>query len=310
MGGTGIHIAKCENEFLKLAEILGIPTVGGWNAYDLVPNDHLCYAGRPGTVGDRSGNFTVQNADFLLTLGCRLNIRQISYNWDDFASNAWKAQVDIDKTELQKPTLHNNISVHADLKTFMPLLLGLLKGWNIMRDHSEYLFWCKERVTKYPVLQPNHMKPGLVNHYNFMDKLFNVLSPGDVVIAANATAAIASAQAGKLKQGVRLYSNSGNASMGYDLPAAIGASVTGKSKRIICLAGDGSIMMNLQELQTIIAFNLPIKIFLLNNNGYLSIKLTQSAYFNDIMLGTEPSNGVSFPAFTKLAKAFVSKSGK
>ena len=303
LGGTGVHLSGMEKEFLALGEKLGVPLVGGWNAYDLVPNAHPCYAGRPGTVGDRPGNFTVQNADFLLTLGCRLNIRQISYNWGAFAQRAWKAQVDVDSAELAKPTLNNDLAVQADLRLFLPLLNKALNDWQPKAEHKEYLAWCQERVQRYPVLQKAQLQSPMVNPYYFMDKLFTHLERGDVVVAANATAAVVSAQAGCMKEDVRLFSNSGDASMGYELPAAIGAALSGKARHLVCLAGDGSIMMNLQELQTIIGKRLPITIFLLNNNGYLSIRMTQSAYFADNKFGTGPENGVSLPDFTKLAAA-------
>lgn len=303
MGGTGIHICGLEQTFLSLGEKLHTPLVGGWNAYDLVPDDHPCYAGRPGTVGDRAGNFTVQNADFLLVLGCRCNIRQISYNWEAFAPHAWKAQVDADSAELVKPTLRNDLAVQADLRNFLPLLLAEVENWRSVPEHGAYLAWCKERVTRYPVLQEQYKTSPLINPYYFMDRLFHYLQDGDVVVAANATAAVVSAQAGRMKKGVRLFSNSGDASMGYDLPAAIGAALSGKARRLVCLAGDGSIMMNMQELQTIIGLHLPVLVFLLNNQGYLSIRMTQSAYFADNKFGTGPENGVSLPDYTKLAEA-------
>ncbi len=303
MGGTGLHICGLEEEFRALGERLGVPLVGGWNAYDLVPDDHPCYAGRPGTVGDRAGNFTVQNADFLLILGCRCNIRQISYNWEAFAPRAWKAHVDADSAELAKPTLRNDLALQADLRDFLPLLHEAAAGWRPLPEHREWLAWCGQRVARYPALQKNQMTSPLVNPYYFMDRLFRQLRQGDAVVAANATAAVVSAQAGRMRQGVRLFSNSGDASMGYDLPAAIGAALSGKARRLVCLAGDGSIMMNLQELQTIIGQRLPIVIFLLNNQGYLSIRMTQSAYFADNMFGTGPENGVPLPDFMKLAEA-------
>lgn len=302
LGGTGVHIAGQAKEFRELGALLGIPTVGGWNAYDLVPNSHPSYTGRPGTVGDRPGNFTVQNADFLLTLGCRLNIRQISYNWHSFAPHAWKVQVDIDPAELAKPTLSNDLAIHADLRDFIPAFCEALRSWKPHSAHVDYLHWCQERVKRYPVLQSQQVEAGPINPYYFMDRLFSALQPGDVVVAANATAAVVSSQVGILKENIRLYSNSGCASMGYDLPAAIGAVLTGHAKRLICLAGDGSIMMNLQELQSIIGNQLPILIFLLNNNGYLSIRLSQSNHFPDNRFGTEPENGINFPNFTALAQ--------
>jgi len=303
LGGTGVGIAGCRQEFLDLARLLDIPAVAGWNAYDLIPNAHPCYAGRPGTVGDRPGNFTVQNADFLLTLGCRLNIRQVSYNWDAFACRAWKAQVDVDPAELAKPTLRNDLAVQADLRRFLPALRAALADWQPRPEHSAYLRWCRQQVERYPVLQARHRTSAVVNPYYFMDRLFAQLSAGDVVVAANATAAVVSAQAGEMREGVRLYSNSGDASMGYDLPAAIGACAARPGGRVICLAGDGSVMMNLQELQTIIGARMPVIIFLLNNDGYLSIRQTQEAFFPDNRLGTGPQNGVTFPDFIRLAQA-------
>jgi acetolactate synthase-1/2/3 large subunit len=304
LGGTGVSLSGRRKDFLNLAELLQIPAVGGWNAYDLVPDAHPCYAGRPGTVGDRPGNFTVQNADFLLILGCRLNIRQVGYNWKSFAANAWKAQVDADLAELHKPTLRNDLAVHADLRTFLPALLLALRGWQALPEHAHWLGWCRERVKRYPVLLPRHRKPGKVNPYAFMERLFSMLDAGDVIVTGNGSAVVVSNQAGVKKEGLRFYSNSGDASMGYDLPAAIGAALTGHAKRVICLAGDGSCMMNIQELETIVGNNLPIVIFLLNNSGYLSIRLTQNAYFADNKFGTGPENGVTFPDFVRIADAF------
>jgi acetolactate synthase-1/2/3 large subunit len=246
----------------------------------------------------------VQNADFLLVLGCRLNIRQISYGEFAFAPRAWKAHVDVDPAELYKPTLDADMRIQADLRRFMPILRETLADWNALPEHAAYLTWCRERVRRYPVLLPRHASSKKVNPYFFMDRLFNLLEEDDAVVTANGSACVVSFQAAYIKRYTRLYCNSGCASMGYDLPAAIGAAVSGNAKRIICLAGDGSIMMNIQELQTIIGKKLPIIIFLLNNNGYLSIQQTQEAYFSDNILGTSPRNGLSLPDFTCLAEAF------
>jgi acetolactate synthase-1/2/3 large subunit len=301
MGGTGVHIAGCRRAFLELAELLRKPAAAGWNAYDLIPTDHPCYAGRPGTVGDRPGNFTVQNADFLLILGCRLNIRQIGYGEFAFAPRAWKAHVDVDPAELYKPTLAPDMPVQADLKRFMPVLREALAGRQAVPEHAAYLAWCRERVCRYPVLCRTYPDDARINPYFFMDRLFARLRPDDVVVTANATAAVTSMQCGFIKDGMRVYSNSGDASMGYDLPAAIGAAVSGKGKRVICLAGDGSIMMNLQELQTAAQYRLPVVIYILNNNGDHSIRQTQQAYFPDNILGLDPASGVTFPDFLKVA---------
>lgn len=304
LGGTGVHIAGEMERFRNIAALLGIPAVGGWNAYDLIPNEHPCYSGRPGTLGDRPGNFVVQNADFLLILGCRLNIRQISYNWENFAPKAWKAQVDIDPSELRKPTLNNDLLITADLREFLPVLEETLGGWTQKPEHVSFLAWSKGKVATYPVLQKRQTLPGAINPYYFMERLFEYLNPDDIVVAGNGSACVTSFQAGKIKKFTRLYTNSGDASMGYDLPAAIGAALAAGGKRIICLAGDGSIMMNLQELATIAGEKLPVYIYLLNNKGYHSIRQTQQAYFPDNILGIDEHTGVHFPSFMKLGECF------
>lgn len=302
--GNGVRISGMEEEFLRLVETLGIPVVTGWNAHDILTNDNPCYAGRPGTVGDRAGNFTVQNADFVLVLGCRLNIRQVSYNWKSFASRAWIAMVDVDAAELDKPTLDLDLKVHADLKCFIPLLLDKLQDYGTKSDHQDYMKWCAARVAKYPtVLSEYREKTRPVNPYHFMEVLFEGLDSKDVVVAGNGSACVISFQAAELKNGQRLYTNSGNASMGYDLPAAIGATIALDGKRVICLAGDGSLMMNLQELQTLVGYNLPVKVIVLNNDGYHSIRQTQQAYFADNIFGIGPADGVSLPDFVKLGCA-------
>ncbi|HQT43934.1 MAG TPA: thiamine pyrophosphate-binding protein, partial [Halothiobacillus sp.] len=295
MPGTGVRISGAYDDFLRLVERLRFPVATAFNAHDVLPDDHEYYVGRPGTVGDRAGNFAVQNADCVLILGCRLNIRQISYNWQAFAPRATRIMVDIDEAELAKPTLSIEMPVHADLKLFLPALLAELRLFERSSEQAAYVDWCKLRKERYKVVEPayettNHP----VNPYVFADRLFDVLAEDDVVVTANATACVTTFQAAKLKAGQRLFSNSGSASMGYDLPAAIGAAYAAPGRRIVCLAGDGSIMMNLQELQTIIAHNLNVKIFLLNNSGYSSIRQTQTAYFSDNMFGCDAPSGVTF----------------
>jgi len=303
--GTGVRLSGKHALFIELTEKLQIPVVTGWNAHDTIGEDCKFFAGRPGTVGDRPGNFAVQNADFILILGARLNIRQISYNWKEFAPFAWKAMVDVDLAELSKPTLKIDCAIHVDLKEFLPIFKDKVDGYSFNPDHEEYLNWCKSRRKLYPVVQSNYFENAkIINPYVFIESLFEKLTSEDIVIAANGAACVIGFQAAKIKIGQRFFTNSGNASMGYDIPAAIGACIASGAKRVICLAGDGSAMMNIQELQTIVGYKLPIKVLILNNNGYQSIKETQTAYFPDNVFGTGPTNGVSFPDFTELAKAF------
>jgi acetolactate synthase-1/2/3 large subunit len=302
--GAGIRISGMYEAFLKLTDKLKIPVVTGWNAHDVLTNDSPYYSGRPGTVGDRAGNFTVQNADFLLILGSRLNIRQVSYNWKSFAHKAWKVMVDVDQAELEKPTLHIHLKIHADLKDFIPTLTKALENYEVPPEHQYYLSWCKKRVTSYPAVLPEYYNTkDNINPYVFVDELFKVLNHDDVIITGNGSACVITFQAAQLKRGQRLFTNSGAASMGYDLPAAIGASLALNKKRIICLAGDGSLMMNLQELETMQGYKLPIKVIVLNNYGYLSIRQTQEAYFPDNKFGIGPEDGVTLPDFVALAKA-------
>ncbi len=304
--GTGVRIAGAAERFLKLAEQLGAPVATAFNAHDLVANDHPLYVGRAGTVGDRPGNFAVQNADLLLILGCRLNIRQISYNWDSFARGALQIMVDVDQAELTKPTLSIDLPIHADLNDFLDALETEMEGYRSTAAHVDYLDWCRVRQARYPVVLPEYwQKPEPVNPYCFAQTLFEHLDADDIVVTGDGTACVVTFQAAGLKQGQRLFSNSGSASMGYDVPAAIGAWYAAKgARRIICIAGDGSVMMNIQELQSIIGQRLPIKLFVLNNDGYHSIRQTQQNYFPDNVVGCGPESGVTFPDFVKLGAAF------
>ena len=308
VAGTGVRSANAESEFEAVIRRLGIPVTTAWT-HDLIASNDPLFCGRPGTIGTRAGNFTVQNADLVLVLGSRLNIRQVSYNWQAFASRAFKIQVDIDPAELTKPTVKPDMAVMADLRQFLAALNRHLDDWMPFRAHGEWLSWCKERLVRYPSVQAHQrVFNGKINPYHFIEQLFSRLNGNDIVACGNATATIVPFQVGVIKAGMRMFSNSGSASMGYDLPAAIGAyfgaaAARGAQERLICLAGDGSIMMNLQELQTIAHYRLPIKIFVLNNGGYLSIRTTQTNFFARLA-GSGPGNGVSFPDFVAVATAF------
>ena len=302
--GSGVRLSGQEDLLLRLAERLCVPLVAAWNSYDLLPNNNPCYAGRPGTVGDRAGNFTVQNSDFLLILGCRLNIRLVSYNWKKFAPRAFKVMVDVDEAEMKKPTLSIDLPIHADLRDFLPALDLISREW--VPHHADWLAWCRERVKRYPAVLPEYWKlKEKVNPYCFIESLSDQLKDGEVVVCGDGTACVTAFQTICIRAGMRLFHNSGCASMGYDVPAAIGASMAmPRKERIICLAGDGSIMMNLQELQTVSGLKLPIKIFVLNNTGYHSIRQTQRNFFPDNIVGCGEDSGLSFPDFEKVATAF------
>lgn len=304
LAGSGVRISGAYQEFLKLIDFLKLPVATAFNAHDLVPDEHPMYVGRPGTVGNRPGNFAVQNSDFLLVLGCRLNIRQIGYDYKTFARAAYTVMVDVDASELKKPSLRIDLPVHADLGEFIRCLTK--KAQSVHQPaHGKYLAWCKERLARYPVLQPQFFdRPSPVNPYVFASRLFEQLPDDAIVTTANATACVVTFQVARIRGQQRLFSDSGSAPMGFDLPAAVGACVASGKKRVITLAGDGSVMMNLQELQTIATNKLPITVFVLNNNGYHSIRQTQQNFFADSPIGFDKDSGVSFPDFGQLAAAF------
>ena len=299
LAGTGIRLGDAHKEYIEVIEKLT-----AWNAHDVLWDAHPLFVGRPSTVGTRGGNFAVENADLVLTLGCRLNIRQISYNYKDWAKKAFKIVVDIDKNELNKPTIFPDMKVHADVKD---LLQELLKADVSVEneEHQKWLEFCQATNKKYPAVLPEYYeKKSPVNPYVFMKKLFEGLEENDIVVTGNGSACVVSFQAAEIKKGQRLFTNSGCASMGYGLPAALGACIAEGEKRVICLDGDGSLMMNLQELQTIRYNNCNMKLFVLNNNGYHSIRQTQNNLFKNGLIGVCDGNGVNFPPFDKLADTF------
>jgi acetolactate synthase-1/2/3 large subunit len=301
LGGTGIRLAKAEAKLLALVEKTGIPLATAWT-HDLIASDHPLFAGRPGTIGTRAGNFCLQNADFVLVIGSRLNIRQTSYNWATFAKNAFVVHVDIDPTELKKPTYKADLSFVGDASDFIDCINeGLIK--NTLPEYSLWASWCHEIVVKYDVKNEHRqIDPNVLNPYLVVDRVFNVMRNDDVVVCGNASACILPFQIGKLQSKQRMFSNSGSASMGHDLPAAIGAA-SASNQRVICFAGDGSLQMNIQELQTLKTRNLNLIIVVLNNAGYLSIWQTHENFFGKV-IGATTASGVDFPDFTAVAKAY------
>ena len=308
VAGHGIRLAGQIENFLELLKNTDIPVVTTFNGVDLIPTDHKNFCGRIGTVGQRAGNFNLQNADLILFLGTRNNIRQISYNWENFAKNAYKIVIDIDEAELNKPTISPDLKICADLKDFLPQLVKLFPKL----DLKNWLAFCKNLVKKYSFenTKEYHSKNNVINVYDFVHKLSKLMDCGDILVAGNGSACVCSHQAFIIKDNQRVFWNSGDASMGYDLPAAIGACYEANDRNVICLAGDGSIMMNIQELQTVLYNNLPLKIFVINNSGYSSIRQTQRNFFNGHMTGSGEDSGVSVPDFCKLAKGFGIKSIK
>ncbi len=374
--GNGIRIAGAESLFLEAAHRLNIPVVVGWNAPDVIPTEDALYAGRPGGRGDRPGNLTVQNADFILSIGSRLNIRQVGYNFRTWARDAYVIVNDIDPEELKKPSVHADMRICADARALLKALLAELKaegieqafagGHGMRRADAESICHTDsarevlaadqtagERISwlstaafyreNYPTvlpeyLEPSHSEEELANVYALIDVVSRASREDQVTVVGNGSPCVAGGQAYIVKKGARFISQDGVAAMGYDLPAAIGAWAAvlgpdhentlekgrqnpywaGKEEQypdhgahdIILLTGDGSIQMNLQELQTIIHHQMPIKIFVINNGGYHSIRQTQNSFFGKPLVGIGVDSGVdgvcdlSFPDMEKLAAAY------
>lgn len=301
--GHGVRLADAADDLLKVLDVLQIPAVTAFNAHDLLWADHPYYCGRPGTIGTRGGNFIVENSDLLLILGCRMNIRQISYNYKNFAKNAYKIMVDIDEAEMRKPTLTIDMPIHANVKEVLTQIEKY--DYTPTEDQKRWLAWSKQINAKYPVALPHYYKQKMpMNPYAFMELFSNELGPDDVIVCGNGSACIIPFQTLKIKRGQRLFSNSGCAAMGHGFPAAIGCAVANGDKRTICIDGDGSFQMNLQELQTVVYNHLNLKIIYINNNGYHSIRQTQTNLFKPPLVGVCAGNGVSFPNMEKIAGAY------
>jgi acetolactate synthase-1/2/3 large subunit len=301
LAGTGVRLSGATDSLRKLIEQYNIPLATAWT-HDIIESDHPLFVGRPGTIGTRAGNFCLQAADLIIVIGSRLNIRQTGYNFKDFAKNAYIIQVDIDISELIKKTTRIDSKVISDAKSFIDKL-NLKLQQTTLPSYEQWIKWCKDVNEKFDIVKEHtQQSTKYLNPYVAVKTIFDYIKDDDVIVCGNASACILPFQIGKLKQQNRMFSNSGSASMGYDLPAALGAACA-TSSRIICFAGDGSIMMNIQELQTLKTLQKNVIIFLINNNGYLSIKQTHENFFGKI-IGATPQTGVQFPDFKLLSESF------
>ncbi len=318
--GNGIRIGQAHDAFMRVAEKLGVPVVTGWNSLDCIYDAHPLYTGRGGGMGDRPGNFAIQNSDLVLSLASRLSIRQVGYNFATWAREAYVIVNDIDPEELKKPSVHSDMRIHADVKDLLAVMEDLLDH-EFMATREDPLFqggtgidsltWnetCRMWKETYPVVLPRHYSQDEhkeVNIYAFIKELSSRLPEDRITVVGNGSACVVGGHAYVIKPGQRFISNSAVASMGYDLPAAIGISKADPGEDIILVTGDGSIQMNLQELQTIIHHRLPIKIFVINNGGYHSIRQTQKNYFGEPLVGIgDDSRDLSFPDMEKLSAAY------
>ena len=302
--GNGIHLSQSEELFNELKDKLQIPVVSTWTSKDLMSQNDPLYVGNFGLLGERAANFAIQNADFLLVLGSRLSIPNVGYQSHLFSPNSFKVVVDIDENELNKPTVNIDYKVNDDLYSF----LNKLNDELFMKGVPNWNEWVKKTQTwkyKYPVFQPEYKyNTDRINSFYFMEVLSEKLTDNNIVVTDMGTSYTCTMQSLQMNGKSRLFTSSACCSMGFGLPGAIGAYYASPSKDIILIAGDGGLQMNLQELQTIAHHQLPIKIFVLNNNGYLAISLMQDNLFKGNYIGSNRQSGVSAPDFIKIADAY------
>ena len=305
--GHGVRLAGAIDLVETFIDTLRCPILTSWPGIDLIDSDHPFVFGRPGVYGQRAANLILQNCDFLLAIGTRLAISQIGYVLNEFIREAKLAVVDIDLAELTKYDQKINIPIHADAKNFIQAILEAIGKTENKALSEKHCFWieqCNFYKQKYPNFSDQYIdKEGYINSYRFIHKLSNFFKPNQIIVTDIGTAMLTTHQLLQVKKGQRLITSAGLAEMGYALPAAIGASFANKNGEVICIHCDGGMMLNLQELQTIVHHKLPIKIFIYNNDGYTMIKHTQKALFGRYS-GTNKNSGVSCPDFSAVAQAF------
>ena len=303
LAGNGIRLAGAREAFLDLALKLGIPVLTTWRALDLVPEDHVLYCGRPGSIAQRGANFVQQNADLLIAIGARLDLAQVAFNYENFARRAKKIVVDLDAAELAKLKTTVDVAIQSDAGAFIRALGEAPAG---QRDRRPWVDRCREWKAKYPVVDPAYREEKKhVNTYVLVDALSDLLGPRDVVVPGSSGACSEmTLQAFRVKQGQRVLNSPGLGAMGFGLPAAIGACLASGRRRTVAIIGDGGLQHNIQELQTVARLGLPIKFFILNNDGYASIRSTQTRYFDGRLVGCDPSSGLTLPDTRRVAAAY------
>tara|TARA_Y100000590_G_scaffold397505_1_gene479115 strand:- start:27 stop:1805 length:1779 start_codon:yes stop_codon:yes gene_type:complete len=302
--GHGVKLSNAQKLVKKFFNKYKIPFVVTWNADDIISSSHKMYFGRPGAFGERGSNFIVQNCDFYLSLGTRLPFMVTGYNAKRFASRAkFKIMVDIDQNELKKKDLKINLTVKADAKLFLKKLFYKLKKYI---SDPNWIDYCLKVRKKYPILLKQMInEKRYVNSYFFIKNLSKITKKNDSIITDMGFSFTTSHQALDVKDNQKFYTNSGHAPMGWGLPAAIGAYYSRKNLKsnLICLTGEGGLQMNIQELATIMHNKIPIKIFIFNNGGYLTIKQTQNLGFGGRIMGADNNSGLSFPDYKKISKS-------
>ena len=300
--GAGVRLAGAVETTRRLIEATGIPVLTSRLGMDLIEHENPFFVGRPGTYGDRAANFTIQNSDLMIVIGCRLSVGLIGYDYQNFAPHAQKIVVDIDPLELDKPSIVPDVAICGDAGRFVDLLARKLEGFSL--QNKGWLAQTQSWKHTYPVDLPEYMaeKEG-INSYHFMTVFSDKASEGDLFVLDTGSCFHVHAQAFRVKRGQRHVVTGGLSTMGY-MPGALGVAVASAGRDVYCITGDGSIQMNLQELETIAHNNLPIKIIILNNNGYLLIRHSQNNFMNGRLIGESSTTGVSFPDMEKISAAY------
>ncbi len=301
--GNGVRLANALPEFYEFIKKTGIPVLTTWKTLDILEESHPQYVGRPGGVGQRGANFNQQNSDFILVIGARLDHGQLAYQPQYFAREATKCIVDIDINEINKLGINIEFPIESDAKLFLTQLNQKVNSLNI----SDWLSYCKSLHIKYPVILPEHLKVNelYINNYAFIEYLSDLLPENSLVIPGSSGACSeVTMQSFKTKIGTRVYNSEGLGSMGFGIPAAIGGCIASDKKETICIDGDGGFFMNIQELELVYRYQLPIKFFVLNNNGYGSIKTTQNTHFKGNLVVSDPSSGLTLPSIELNAAAY------
>ncbi len=305
LAGNGIRLSGGTDAFYQLVKELQVPVLTTWNGIDLIEDTHPLFFGRPGGIGQRYANFVQQNSDFFLSVGARMNLLQTGYNFDGFARAAYKIMVDIDENELHKTNVRPDLAVCADAKRFMELLLKH-KDKIKRKDYSGWISYANRMKQKYPVVTAEAWnQKELVNTYALLDTITRQMQPEDIYVSGSSGTCIdVSMQTFRVKKGQRVFSTKGLASMGFGVPATIGACLAGNRRRTVCVNGDGGFQMNIQELETIRRLNLPIKIFVLNNQGYAQIHATQKNIFGGHYVACDEASNLTLSPVSDVAAAY------
>jgi acetolactate synthase-1/2/3 large subunit len=302
LAGAGVRCADAVAELRAFAERFNIPVVTSRLGMDLLEFDHPLYVGHPGSYGDRPANFAMQNCDVLLTIGCRMALGLVGHDYESVAPNAKRIMVDMDAQELEKPALRPHVPVLADAKEFLNSLVPALGQYRFSRD--KWIAQTQQWKKRYPVCLPEYREcANGLNSYLFMNAWSDKAKEGDIFVSDTGSCFHVFAQGFKVKKNQRQIITGGLSTMGYS-PASIGVAAAAQGKDVHCISGDGSIQFNMQEFQTIVHNKLPVKTVVLNNNGYLLIRLTQKNFQGGRLIGEGADSGVSFPSLEKLATAY------